>query len=61
MGSILLGATAWAIVANNQWLLKIFCVFGWHSWEYTKGGKRECKHCKKRQILIRVGNDTDWK
>lgn len=41
-------------------MLKIFCLFGWHTWEVTKGSKRVCKHCQKRQVLTRVGNDSEW-
>ncbi|AGN30327.1 hypothetical protein VPFG_00329 [Vibrio phage nt-1] len=60
MSSVMIWAAAWAILMNNQWLLRVFCLFGWHTWEYTKGSKRVCKHCQKRQSLVRVGKDSDW-
>ncbi|AGB06953.1 hypothetical protein AVU32_gp368 [Vibrio phage ValKK3] len=61
MNMIIFLAAVLFFVLQNPWLKKIFCMFGWHTWEYKKGSKRACTHCNKRQSLIRVGNDTDWK
>lgn len=48
------------ILTSNPWLIRLFCLFGWHTYELKKGGKRECKHCKKTQRLIRVGKYSKW-
>ena len=42
-------------------MLRIFCLFNWHTYEIVKGSKRVCKHCGATQVLIRVGDDTMWK
>lgn len=41
-------------------MLRIFCLFGWHTWESEKGNRRKCKHCGKTQVWIRVGDDAGW-
>ncbi|CAL9990737.1 hypothetical protein VPHD479_0320 [Vibrio phage D479] len=59
-GILYLAAMAWIIVRMFPDLLRIFCVFGWHSWEFIPGGHRECPHCKKRQTYIKVGDRGNW-
>ena len=41
-------------------MLRIFCLFNWHTYEIVKGSKRVCKHCAKRQTLLRVGSESRW-
>lgn len=43
-------------------MLKIFCLFGWHTFDYNMSmTKRTCHHCGKKQVRLQVGDDVEWK
>ncbi|CAL9990785.1 hypothetical protein VPHK567_0333 [Vibrio phage K567] len=49
-----------SIVIAFPALKAIFCLFNWHTWDYKKGGHRECRWCKKSQSRVRIGKDQGW-
>ncbi|CAM0061419.1 hypothetical protein VPHF86_0256 [Vibrio phage F86] len=51
--------SAWIVLTEPK-LKRIFCIFNWHTWDYKKGGHRECRHCGKGQSSYKVGGDSGW-